>query len=119
MKIVDINTLKGSDRHGSCTECEKDFAEDKGMKRIVFGTDQKRTIFLCDKCYHDFLQEMNKRNKEKNACIVVQCENCERIHCILENGEMEKNACNVEGGPFWILGDAVVLENEVNTIEQK
>lgn len=34
MKIVDINTLKGSDRHGSCTECEKDFAEDKGMKRI-------------------------------------------------------------------------------------
>ena len=30
MKIVDINTLKGSDRHGSCIECEKDFAEDKG-----------------------------------------------------------------------------------------
>ena len=54
MKIVDINTLKGSDRHGSCIE-------DKGMKRIVFGTDQKRTIFLCDKCYHDFLQEMIRR----------------------------------------------------------
>lgn len=34
MKIVDINTLKGSDRHGSCVECEKDFTEDKGMKRI-------------------------------------------------------------------------------------
>ena len=47
MKIVDINTLKGSDRHGSCVECEKDFTEDKGMKRIIFGTDQKRTIFLC------------------------------------------------------------------------
>ena len=65
MKIVDINTLKGSDRHGSYIECEKDFAEDKGMKRIVFGTDQKRTIFLCSKCYHDFLQEMcKKRLKE-------------------------------------------------------
>lgn len=38
-----------------------DFTEDKGMKRIVFGTDQKRTIFLCDKCYHDFLQEMIRR----------------------------------------------------------
>lgn len=61
MKIVDINTLKGSDRHGSCVECEKDFTEDKGMKRIIFGTDQKRTIFLCDKCYHDFLQEMIRR----------------------------------------------------------
>ena len=44
MKIVDINTLKGSDRHGSCVECEKDFTEDKGMKRIIFGTDQKRTM---------------------------------------------------------------------------
>lgn len=65
MKIVDINTLKGSDRHGSCVECEKDFAEDKGMKRIIFGTDQKRTIFLCNKCYHDFLKEMcRKRLKE-------------------------------------------------------
>ena len=61
MKIVDINTLKGSDRHGSCIECEKDLAEEKGMKRTIFGTDQKRTIFLCDKCYHYFLQEMIMR----------------------------------------------------------
>ena len=55
MKIVDINTLKGSDRHGSCVECEKDFTEDKGMKRIIFGTDQKRTIKRDD-------QEKIKRN---------------------------------------------------------
>lgn len=34
MKIVDINTLKGSDRHGSCVECGQDFAQDKEMKRI-------------------------------------------------------------------------------------
>ena len=49
MKIVDINTLKGSDRHGSCVECGQDFEQDKEMKRITFGTDHKRTIFLCDK----------------------------------------------------------------------
>lgn len=61
MKIVDINTLKGSDRHGSCIECEKDFVEDKGMKKIIFGIDQKHTIFLCDKCYRNLLREMNKK----------------------------------------------------------
>lgn len=61
MRIVNINTLKGSDRHGSCVECGQDFAQDKKMKRITFGTDHKRTIFLCDKCYHDFLKEMNRR----------------------------------------------------------
>ena len=72
MKIVDINTLKGSDRHGSCIECEKDFEEDKGMKRIVFGTEQKRTIFLCDECYHDFLRKMNK--KELKEMVVDICE---------------------------------------------
>ena len=37
MKIVDINTLKGSDRHGSCTECEKDFAEDKRNEKKSFS----------------------------------------------------------------------------------
>lgn len=63
MKIVDINTLKGKRfrQTRSCVECEKDFTEDKGMKRIIFGTDQKRTIFLCDKCYHDLLKEMTKK----------------------------------------------------------
>lgn len=66
MKIVDINTLKGSDRHGSCIECEKDFAEDKGMKRIIFGTDQKRTIFLCDKCYHDFFARNDQERIKGN-----------------------------------------------------
>ena len=49
---------------------------------------------------------MNKRNKEENACLVVQCENYgeKRLQC--------------GGGPFWILGDAVVLENEVNTMNK-
>jgi hypothetical protein len=86
MKIVDINTLKGSDRHGSCVECENDFAEDKGMKRIIFGTDQKHTIFLCDKCYHDFLQEMNRRSQNMGKKI----EKIESVAKMLNGRHMPK-----------------------------
>lgn len=55
--LGDFNTIQ---------EC---IADAKGMKRIIFGTDQKHTIFLCDKCYHDFLQEMNRRSQNMGKTI--------------------------------------------------
>lgn len=61
MKIVDINTLKGSDRHGSCTECEKDSTEDKYMRKIVFenNDDKSRIVQLsatvCQDCLNNML----------------------------------------------------------------
>lgn len=57
----DLGQLVATNYRNMCWNGFNDFVEDKGMKRIIFGTDQKRTIFLCDKCYHDLLKEMTKK----------------------------------------------------------
>ncbi len=36
---------------------------------------------------------MNKRNDEENACLVIQCENCGKLHVYKkEEKKMEKHA---------------------------
>ena len=48
MKIVDINTLKGSDRHGSCIECEKDFVKRFRLYfRNTFGLFRYYKLLVC------------------------------------------------------------------------
>lgn len=72
--LGDFNTIQ---------EC---IADAKGMKRIIFGTDQKHTIFLCDKCYHDFLQEMNRRSQNMGKTI----EKIESVAKMLNGRHMPK-----------------------------
>lgn len=35
---------------------------------------------------------MNKRNDEENACLVIQCENCGKLHVYKRRKKMEKHA---------------------------
>ncbi len=57
MRLVNVEELKGSDRHGTCSECGAGFSEINHMKKITFGNDQVTyTIFLCGKCYEELFR---------------------------------------------------------------
>ena len=47
---------------------------------------------------------MNKRNDEENACVVVQCAKCGRIHVYFRKWRDGEGCSQCGGGPFRILG---------------
>ena len=59
-----------------------------------------------------------ERNEEEKTCLVVQCANCGRIHVYLRKWRDGDGCTFCGGGPLQILGDAIVLENEVNTMDE-
>ncbi len=60
---------------------------------------------------------MNKRNEEENACLVVRCENCGRIHVYFRKWRDGEKCSQCGGGPFQILGDPTVHENKEKSVK--
>ena len=55
---------------------------------------------------------MNKRNDEENACLVIQCENCGKLH-VYKRRKKDGEACSYcGGGPMWMMGNAIMHENK-------
>lgn len=60
---------------------------------------------------------MNKRNDEENACLVIQCENCGKLH-VYKRRKKDGEACSYcGGGPMWMMGNAIMHENKENQVK--
>lgn len=60
---------------------------------------------------------MNKRNEEENECLVVQCENCGRIHVYFRKWRDGESCSQCGGGPFQMLGVPTVRGNKEKLVK--
>lgn len=60
---------------------------------------------------------MNKRNDEENACLVVQCANCGRIHVYFRKWRDGESCSQCGGGPLRMLGVPTVRGNKENQVK--
>ena len=60
---------------------------------------------------------MNKRNDKENACLVVQCAKCVRIHVYFRKWRDGESCSQCGGGPFRMLGVPTVRGNKENQVK--